>query len=78
MKELKTKLHGTQPPISIVVWSDELSVLKSRMDLTPSEFVKLKSLVREEGRRLFIDIDLRNTAPVFNALRRRLAGDGGG
>lgn len=71
-------LHQTEPFIQLVVWKGPLSQLQCRLGIEISHD-KLKEISREKrGNQFSIDINVANNAPIWNALRRRLAGGDGG
>ena len=63
------------PTVHLVVWSGPVSALAARLRITPSALI---AALRMAGRdvsksAISLPVDLANTAPIWSAVRRRLA-----
>ena len=60
------------PPVVALV------ALKARLRLSDLELSRLRTITSGQKQQWSIDVNIANAAPIFAALRRRLAGGEGG
>ena len=70
-------LNKTEPFVRLICWSGPLSALTARLRLTDSELCRLRNITRNQGKQWTVEVNVAHTAPIFAALRRRLAGGEG-